>query len=142
MNEHLAHLQLQYDVLLRRLSPHKPVSQFHQQVQTRPTHNGDAHVEVVDGLFHYVVTERGTELQRRVAQDEDEVLYWLIEDVTASISYLRRTSLLQRLLGRDPRRSKFRMQLRLLERVNPAWAERKKAHQDETLREYPFRDRR
>jgi hypothetical protein len=142
MTEPLVELQTRYAALLLRLRPDKPVSPVHDRIRTAPTHNGDAHVEVVDGMLHYVVTERGAELQRRVATDEDELLYWLMDDVTSSISWRRKASLLQRLLGRDPRRRKFAIHVRLLERVNPAWAARKKAHYEELLRRYPYRDRR
>ena len=142
MSDLLADLQLRYDALLQRLLPHTPVSHVHHRMQTHPTHNGDAHVEVVDGLFHYVVTERGAELHRRTAKDDDELLYWLMDDVTASISDRQRPSWLQRLLGRDPRRRKFATHVRLLERVHAPWAARKKAHYDGIVRQYPFRDRR
>lgn len=138
----VADLQRRYDALLRRLRPYKPVSQFQQQIQTRPTHNGDAHVERVDGAWHYVVTERGAELHRRVAKDEDELLFWLMDDVTGSISHRIRPSILDRLLGRDPRRRKFATHVRLLGRLNPAWADAKKAHHAQVLQQYPYRDRR
>lgn len=141
MTDLLTNLEARYDALLRLL-PDKPVAHFQHRLQTRPTHNGDAHVDVVDGVFNYVVTERGAELHRRVAKDEDELLYWLMDDVTSSISWRRKPSLLHRLLGRDPRRRKFATHVRLLERVNPAWALRTQAHYDDVLRRYPYRDRR
>lgn len=140
MTEPLAQLQARHAALLQRLLPQTPVSPFHTHIQTRATHNGDAHVEEVEGRWNYVITERGAELHRRVATNDDELLYWLMDDVTASIAYRRRPSLLQRLLGRDPRREKFATHVRLLQRLDPAWAAAKDAHYAAVLRQYPFRD--
>lgn len=62
MADILSLLQEQYELLLSKLLPHTPTSVFHTKIQTSPTNNGDAHVEVVDGNLNYVVTERGCEL--------------------------------------------------------------------------------
>jgi hypothetical protein len=133
-------LQQRYALLLRRLEPHRSTSPFHGEVQTRPTHIGEAHVEFVDGRFNYVVTERGAELVRRVASDEDELLYWLLDDVAGVIAYRRKPSVWTRWRGGDPRRQRFATHLALLRSVDPAWAERKRAYYDELLQRYPFRD--
>jgi len=53
-------------------------------LHTTPQHNGTPHIEVVGGKYHYVVTERGRELERRVAESEDEILYWLVSDLIFS----------------------------------------------------------
>ncbi len=139
MHATLDDLQTQYERLLQRLLPRVPVSPFHRCVQTRPTHNGDAHVEVVDGGRHYVITERGSELHRRVASDHDELLHWLLDDVTAAISWRSRVPFLHRLLRRDTRRHRFDLHVHLLEKVNPAWAARKGTHYAEVLSRYPYR---
>lgn len=131
-------LRERYEALLQRLP--RPRSPFHAGLPTRPTHNGDAHVEIVDGRLEYVVTERGAELQRRVAQDADELLYWLFDDVTATLAWHERSSWWARLRGHDPRRRKFRAQVALLARLDPAWAERKRRHHAEVLARHPFRD--
>jgi hypothetical protein len=141
MGDNLGDLQKRYEHLLQKLSPLVPASVFHQHIQTRPTNNGDAHVEVVGGMLHYVITERGTELRRRIASDSEELLYWLIDDVTSSISYKFNAPLLHRLLRKDPRHQRFKKHLELLERVNPAWAERKKIYYAEVLGRYPYMDK-
>jgi len=141
MTETIGDLQKRYARLLQRLLPRVPSSGFHLQIQTRPTHNGDAHVEVVDGVFHHVVTERGAELRRRAASDSDELLYWLIDDAITTLNATCGSSLLSRLLRRDPRRERFRDHLRLLDQVSPAWAARKKIEYDEVLARYPYRDK-
>jgi hypothetical protein len=141
MGDNLGHLQKRYGHLLQKLSPAVCASAFHQYIQTRPTNNGDAHVEVVDGMLHYVITERGAELRRRIASDSEELLYWLIDDVTFSISCNFKASLLHRLLRKDPRRARFKKHLELLERVNPSWAARKKVYYAEVLGRYPYMDK-
>ena len=141
MSDAFRDLRQQYEFLLGKLSPHRPASVFHQRIQMHPTHNGDAHVEIVDGDLNYVITERGCELHRRVATSSDQLLYWLIDDVTASIAYKLRPSLLFRLSRKDPRRHKFATHIKLLAKVRPEWADRKKEYYSEMLLRYPYRDK-
>jgi len=138
MSDNLGDLQKRYEHLLQNLLPLVSASVFHQHIQTRPTNNGDAHVEIVSGMLHYVVTERGAELRRRITSDSEELLYWLIDDVTSSISYKFDASLLDRLLRKDPRRQRFKKHLKLLEKVNPEWAAKKKIYYAEVLGSYPY----
>src|SRR5690606_8017313 len=51
-----------------------------------PTNTGSAHAEIVDEKYHYVITERGSEFERRVAENEDELLYWFVSDSIFSIA--------------------------------------------------------
>lgn len=139
MPEALDALRARYARILQRLAPQRVASPFHGEVQLRPTHNGDAHVEWIDGQFHYVVTERGAELHRRVAQDEEELLYWLFDDTTAAMAYRTRPSWWTRLRGGDPRRYRFAMHEALLHKLDPAWAQRKRRHHADVLQRYPFR---
>jgi hypothetical protein len=132
-----SHLQERYKRLLQRLG-HKPRYMFQHEIHTHRLDEGSPHVEWVDGHYEYVVTERGRELQRRRAPDEDELLYWMISDVTAAIaSHQARRGF----WGRDPRRKWFARDVELLTRLDPVWGERKKAEYNVLLRRYPFRDR-
>ncbi|MFY2762564.1 Imm63 family immunity protein [Arenimonas sp. MALMAid1274] len=137
----LDQLQSRYSALLLLLPTAGAVPHYQSRLPTRPTNNGDAHVERLDGALHYVVTERGAELHRRVARDEDELLYWLMENVTWSLSNRMRQPWLSRLLGRDPRRHRFATHVKLLETLDPSWADRRRRHHAELLERYPFRDR-
>lgn len=140
MSNAIDRLDAPYATLLDRLRPHRPRSPFHHAIQRGPTGNGDPHVELVDGHLHYVVTERGREVERRIAADEDELLYWLFDSVTRSLSDAVREPWLSQLRGRDSRRHRFDTHVRLLERLDPAWAERTSRHYAEVLRRYPYRD--
>jgi hypothetical protein len=46
-----------------------------------PQHDGGPHVEIIGDKYHYVVTERGSELERKITTDRQELLYWLISGV-------------------------------------------------------------
>ncbi len=131
-------VQARYQELLRQLLPRKPRDMFLHALQTRPTHAGWAHVEIVDGSYDYVVTERGKELHRRTARDADELLYWLMCDVTAGIAQDRKWS--GRGFGQDSRRSWMAFQLGLLHTLDPGWSGRKRAEFAELLQKYPFQD--
>src|SRR5690242_7624190 len=46
--------------------------------------SGLPHIELTsDGLMHWVVCERGSEVTRRTTGDDDELLYWVFESVTS-----------------------------------------------------------
>lgn len=102
--------------------------------------DGAPHVELVDGRYQYVVTERGRELERRTAKDEDELLYWLIGDVTRGIAIQLESRRLIR--TGDPRRQWFATDVEMLSRLRPEWGERRRAEYAQILSKYPFRDKR
>ncbi len=136
--ESLDTLQAKHQALLERLQPYTPRYTSQHRLQTRPTHEGAAHVELVDGHYDYVVTERGCELHRRSARDADEVLYWLLSDVTAGIAQASEAR--DRKAGTDSRRAWMAFQLDLLHALDPAWAARQRSTYEEVLTEYPFND--
>ncbi|MEE6264244.1 Imm63 family immunity protein [Streptomyces noursei] len=43
-------------------------------------------VEVHDGIIHWIVRERGRELQHRTTADLDEALHWIALDATSASS--------------------------------------------------------
>ena len=137
MDPDLRHLHERYAHLCGLLG-HAPAYAYQHQIQTRPQVDGAPHVEVVDGRYEYVVTERGRELQRRTAGDEDELLYWLMGDVTRGIAI----QLASRRLFRhgDSRRQWFARDAELLGKLRPEWGDRKRAEYAEILAKHPFRD--
>jgi hypothetical protein len=98
--------------------------------------SGAAHVEYRDGAYHYVVTERGTELERRVATDANELLYWLLSDAAFGLATAHAAR--ERGAGRSFRRALFAKEIELLERLDPAWATRKRDEIAATLLRAPF----
>ncbi len=107
-------------------------------VHTVPQHNGSPHIEIVGGRYHYVVTERGRELERRVTESLDRVLYWLVSDLVFDLAV--KYELEHRIPGRDSRRLVFAREIELLEKLNPEWAERTRQKIQDILKKYPYRD--
>ena len=63
------------------------------------------HIEI-DGRYHFVVVERGLELERRTTTDLDEILYWIFDGVTSSLA--SRYEVRNRNPGEDFRRHEVR----------------------------------
>jgi hypothetical protein len=138
MSEELGSLQIRYARLCERLMPETPKYPSQRELQTTPQHDGSAHVEIVSGTYHYVVTERGSELERSVAKDKDELFYWLMSDVTFSIACDFEVN--RRIAGQDSRRQLFDKNVELLGRLDQNWATRKELEYAEVLRNHPFVD--
>ena len=101
-----------------------------------PTHSGAPHVEIVNDKYHYVVTERGSEFERKIAKDEDELLYWFVSDSIFSIACS--WELKHRKENEDSRRQLFSKQIELLNKINPEWAARKAKYHEQVLKKNPF----
>jgi hypothetical protein len=101
--------------------------------------DGGGHLEIVDERFHYVFTERGMENERRVTESEDEILYWLASD--AVLSEASTFEVHHRVPGQSFRRLLFAKAIELMNLMNPAWGDRKRAEIDAILSKHPFDDR-
>jgi hypothetical protein len=109
------------------------------RINTTPRHDGSSHIESRDGGWDYVVTERGSEFERRRTTDPDEVLFWLVADLTWGMAL--EYEFTHRRAGQDFRRIMFAKRIELLNRVNPQWANRVQEEYDRILVEHPFVDR-
>lgn len=96
------------------------------------------HIEFSAGQFHFVVVERGQELERKSSSDPDEILYNVFESVTFSMAC--HYELRHRRQGEDFRRQMFEKQLELLGQLSTTWRQRTRARLDEVLTRYPFND--
>src|SRR5258707_252458 len=105
---------------------------------TTAQHDGSAHIEFIGGEFHYVVTERGSEHERRKTSDAEELLFWLVSDLTWEMAV--EWEVRHRIQGEDFRRQLFRKDIQLMSSVSEDWARRKKEKYKKILREYPFDD--
>ena len=97
------------------------------------------HIEVDSiGLLHYVITERGQELDRKTTTNIDDLLYWIFADVTFTMA--NKFELKYRIEGQDNRRILFEKQEALLGILDDTW--RQKEHEDhkQILKSYPFDD--
>lgn len=95
------------------------------------------HIEV-DARYHWVVVERGEELERRSTDDLDQLLYWTFE--SACFSMACSYELHHRASGQDTRPIMFARQCALLGALDPAWAHACAARQAAVLAEHPFTD--
>lgn len=100
---------------------------------------GRPHIETIDGVYYYVVCERGTELERTLFIDENELYYLALRDATAQVVG-------DRVLAargdefRDSRRERFRLHEDLMRQIEPAWAKRVSQEYAAVLRKHPFDD--
>jgi len=103
----------------------------------RSDDDGRAHIEL-DSAFHWVVRERGSEIDRRSTDSLDELLFWSMEAVTFEMASLYEVG--RRKPSGDTRRLLFAHQLELLGRLEPFWAARARRRIEHILIENPFMD--
>ncbi len=127
-------LQAEFNRYRQQLTPHaNPFT-----IPTRPSHDGAPHIEYSHNAYHFIVTERGQELERRTSAEIDDVLYWLLSGDTFGMAC--RHELAHRREGIDGRRVIFHRQVALLQQLNPDWAVRKQTEIDAILTQHPFVD--
>lgn len=107
-------------------------------IRSSSTHDGSPHIEVLDDVYSFVVCERGAEMERRTSKDLDDLLFWILENLTSNLAW--NFELKHRRDSEDSRRQAFAKQTELLSLLSPEWGERQKAAQEEILMRYPFRD--
>jgi hypothetical protein len=97
------------------------------------------HIEIDSRGYHYVVVERGQELERLTTNDLDEHLYTIFEGITFSMAcdYEKR----HRIADQDPRRLLLHHQVELLSALFPRWGERESQRHEQILRQHPYDDR-
>lgn len=134
MSDSLQELQTEYTRLCRLAFECEAEFSF----QTKPQDDGSPHVEFSNGQYQYVVTERGLELERRSTAETDEMLYWMVSDVTfwSGVEF----ELKNRVEGRDCRRMIFTEWRRLMARCGASFAEWLDRHIEKTLRLNPYND--
>jgi hypothetical protein len=96
------------------------------------------HIEVDPSGYHYVVVERGQELERITTTDIDELLSTIFASVTFSLAC--DYELRHRKANQDSRRLMFRRQIDLLSILSPEWAVREGERHEEILLRHPFDD--
>ena len=134
MDAEIELLQTEFNALCQKIEPSPHVYTF----LTDREDNGSPHVEYFYGEYHYVVTEHGSEVERRSTTDINEILYWLIYDLTfwMGVAY----ELKKRVEGPDVRRVIFAHWMDLMKKADPAYADRLNLHIAETLAANPFVD--
>jgi len=93
-----------------------------------------------DHSYHWIVLERGKEIEHRQTPVLDDLLYWAFEATTFALAV--KYELQHRNLAEDNRRIMWRYQLDLLQKLYPAWRDRLEQKIDNILKDHPYRDRR
>ena len=121
--------------LVRDLASRLGASDF--TIRSEPLGDATPYVEVGDA-YHYIISERGKEYERRTTTDLDELLYWIFDGLTSSMAW--RYEVRHRREGEDPRRQAFAKQLELIGTLSAVWADRVRKELEEVLRRHPFHD--
>ena len=106
----------------------------------QPEHNARPDIEIDGDTYHYVIMERGQELERYSTTSLDDLLYRVFRDVAFSMS--SKLARPHQRPGDDCRREMFRQQLMLLDGLKPEWAARCAVEHREVLANHPFVDER
>jgi hypothetical protein len=96
------------------------------------------HIEFDNRGFHYVVVERGNELERRTSSVKDQLIYWIFSSVTFSMAC--EYELHNRVPNQDFRRLLFKKQIELMRQVRPEFAKDLETEQKRILVSNPYDD--
>jgi hypothetical protein len=96
-------------------------------------------IEVNNGGYRYVVTERGNIVEDKQTQNIQELLYWIFEPITSSCVYCK-DIMKNKPHQWEQRRFAWKKQLELLEKISPNFKARLKIEIADILKESPFTD--
>ena len=96
------------------------------------------HIEVDGRGMHFVVVERGQELERKTTSDPNELAFWVFQSVTFDMAVA--FELRNREEGKDNRRMMFAKQRELMELIDSTWRKRLEMYHEQVLKKYPFDD--
>jgi hypothetical protein len=99
---------------------------------------GYPHIEVDDYFYHYVVVERGQELERISTSDFEELLYHVFWSATHDIAF--KYELDNRIEDQDCRRLAFPKQVQLMNSISPILGVRAEENISDILRKNPYDD--
>ncbi|RLD03043.1 MAG: hypothetical protein DRI65_13725 [Chloroflexota bacterium] len=131
----LHELRKSFDALCHNLTAGE---EYRSWFKTSPAHDGSAHIELAGDTFQFVVTERGSEFERRQTKDAEVVLYWLMSHVTSDMAL--GYELHNRRPQEDFRRQYFAEQERLLRLLRSDWADAFGERMRDILKAHPFSD--
>ncbi len=97
---------------------------------------GYPHIEVDSYGYHFVVVERGQELERRITDDIDELIYLILDVVTSSMAWDYEVE--NRIEDQDSRKLAFTKQLELMNKISNSYAEKLQRHIDGILKVAPY----
>jgi hypothetical protein len=108
------------------------------RIYSQPPGFGGPYIEIDNNGYHYIVWERGREHERRTTTELDELLYWIISDITFQMAC--EYELQARASNQDSRRLIFKKQLELLKKADSIFYTQGKQEIQELLKKYPYKD--
>jgi hypothetical protein len=130
----LDQIKAQVDLLAARVG----ASEYILPTYGRTEDGARPHIEVDRQAYHYVIVERGQELERVTTNELEELLYTIFKGVTFSLAI--RYELKHRIEGQDCRRIVFQRQVELLSALSAEWGERESRRHKEILQRHPYDD--
>tara|TARA_R110002073_G_scaffold336489_1_gene533968 strand:- start:3704 stop:4105 length:402 start_codon:yes stop_codon:yes gene_type:complete len=99
--------------------------------------DGTPNIEIDDlGLFHYVISERGNEYDRKIFNDKYELFYCIFSSITFNIAC--DYELKNRIENQDCRKIIFEKQTELMSFIDSSWKAKIEKEHFNTLSNYPF----
>jgi len=89
------------------------------------------HLEIYGKEYHFVVSERGTEIVRKVTLSDDEIIYWFVECAINGLA--SEYAAINSSPDKEFRFIYFRKQYSLMLSIKPEWATRKRKEFTEIL---------
>lgn len=130
----LAEIQVLVDRLAEKIN-----APFHLLPSYGHTRDGAyPHIEISDKGYHYVVVERGEELERFVTESLNELLFKVFRSVTFSMAC--DFELKNRIETQDFRRQLFMKQIELMTQLNEEWGQKIEIEKLLILKTHPFSD--
>lgn len=105
-------------------------------IKTTPSAFGDPHIEIDEKGYQYVIHERGNEIERKITQEMEELLYWIMKDITFEMASEYEVN--HRRKNQDSRRILFETQLKLLKKAKEEFYIRRKEEIKNLLQKYPY----
>lgn len=97
------------------------------------------HIEIDNkSNFHYIIVERGQELERKQYKSLDELLFQIFRSITSTMA--GEYELENRIKGQDFRRLMFKKREDLMIKLDPLWEKKIKEDHMEILSLHPFND--
>lgn len=96
------------------------------------------HIELMNQQFHFVVVEKGREIERLSTNDLEQLIYWIFEDITFTMA--SKYELKNRQPHVDSRRLIFKKQIELLGKLSKKYSKLIQDEIDQILINRPYKD--
>lgn len=118
----------------------KGTSASHRSLTVLTTSDGfgTQHIEIDEYEYNYVISERGTEFERRKTNHIDLLLYWILTDIVSDLA--GEWELEYRKPNEDRRRQRFTKEIELVEQLDSKLAKWKEEKIQEFLKKHSSKD--